>query len=110
MNQMKLQSCLGLSQYDMNTVFYYLLVFSLCLTFNFYIHLLNSHVEETKISSVQVFCTIAVCFMYIVGFLSGIVIARVTTLENIESQKIVNSNPAVKSDAVGDNNTPLSVI
>jgi hypothetical protein len=107
---MKFQMFLGLSQYDMNTVFYYLLVFSLCLTFNFYLRWLNSHVEEINISLVQVVCTITVCFMYIMGFLSGIVVARTTALENLESLTEIKSDPAVKPGAVGSINTPHSII
>ncbi len=101
---MKLHACLGLSKYDMNTVFYYVLVFSLCLTFNLYIHWFNNDAGDGSFSCAMVVATLFNSFMYILGFLAGIIIARSTAHENLESLM------EDKSGVVSDVNAPLSVI
>ena len=90
----------------MNTVFFYGLTVVLCVAFNFYIHVRSYHVDDLDILRVMIFGTISNLFMYFLGFLAGIIMARSTTFENLESEKPYMSKP----DAVGGNNDPLSVI
>ncbi len=107
---MKMRTCMGLSQYDMKMCFYYLLTVLLCITVNCIIKLHEYHSNDTAIFSFMVLYTFSNFSMYVLGFLAGIVIARSTANENLESLTEIKSDPAVKSDAVGDNNTPHSVI
>jgi hypothetical protein len=107
---MQLHTCLALSKYDLNTGFYFLLVFALCLAFNLYIHLFDCGVIEMTFSYAMLVVTLFSCFMYILGFLSGIVVARTTVMENLESLTEIKLDPAVKPGAVGSITPPLSII
>jgi hypothetical protein len=109
-NQMKSRTCLGLSKYDMNTCLYYILTVLLCLTVNGFIQWHDYHSIYITPFLVVVFHTFSNFAMYLLGFLAGIIIARSTALENLESLTEIKLDPAAKPGAVGSINTPHSII
>ncbi len=105
-----LHTCLGLSKYDMNTVFYYILTVVLCLVFNILIYRRQFFPRDITLLSLMVFGTFSNVLMYVLGFLAGIIMARTTAIENLESLTEIKLDPAVKPGAVGSITPPLSII
>ncbi len=82
----------------------------LCVSFCFYLHWIGSDLKEKPVPYLLILVTFANSFMYVMGFLAGITIARSTALENLKDAKKIRSYSTANSDAVPSINDPLLVI
>jgi hypothetical protein len=106
---MKLCEFLGLSEYDMNIVFYYtkavVLIEFIFTCLMWCIHWSVSHEAVFLFGLQQIYSL----FLYIIGFLTGIMIARTNVHENSESLCGIHAATVVKHNAVNTTDTILSV-
>ena len=106
---MKLREFLGLSEYDMNTIIYYMkmitLVEAIFLFLNWYIH----HNVRNEVLFLFVIQPIYSLVMYFIGFITGIIIARSTVREYLESQGRINAITVVKPGSVNETDSILDV-
>ena len=107
---MKSREYLGLSEYDMSTVIYYMkiitLVESVFLFLTWYFH----HNVKNEVLFLFVVQPIYSLVMYFIGFITGIIIARTTVREFLESQNGINAAATVvKPGAVNDTDSILDV-
>ncbi len=98
---MRVSSCLGLSQHDTDTLFYVMLVTMLCITVHVTIEVYDQLDSNNNFLYFMLFNQFSNFALYFLGFLSGILIARVTLKENTES---------LKSEAMKGTDDPLQVI
>lgn len=98
---MRLHAFLGLSEFDMGTFVYYGLAVALCILVNFFIMWYENSDKEANFIFFMAFRSLDSVITYLFGFLSGIVIARSSVQENLES---------LKPCEVSDIPLPLSVI
>ena len=73
----------------MKTLFYYTLTVALCLSVNIFIAWFDYFKIQRDFFFFSVFCCLSSFVMYLQGLLAGIIIARVTVRENLESLSTV---------------------
>ena len=95
---MRLYLCLGLSGYDMNIFFYFVSTLVLCsivqVTLDVYNH------TDLRIICLSIFYQLVSLFMYISGFSTGMILARLTMMENPETPSL--SLPRLPKAFTGD--------
>ena len=106
---MKLCYFLGLSEYDINIVFHYtkaVVLIEFIFTFLMWCIHWSVSSEAVFLFGLQQICSL---FLYLIGFLTGIMIARTNAHENSESLGGIHAATVVRSNAVNDTDTILSV-
>ena len=99
---MQLRACPGLSRYDTSTLLYFAMILSICLLVDLLVcGLFDTAVDAWIFFAVFMFHGLA---LYFVGVLSGVIIARSTVRENLESLGFV------KTDAVSALYNSITVI
>lgn len=83
----------------MNTLSYHAIILVLCLSVDLFIYkMIDKGVDFWSLSIIYMVYSLA---LYFTGFLSGIVIARSTIRENLESLGFVKTNtPSVLDDSI----------
>ncbi len=97
---MKLHTCLGLSEYDTDTMYYYFYILLLCIC-------AICSLQVHKILSIEVTCLfMLVVFIFnsliilLIGILFGIIAARSTVHENLESLGYIKTDHSFSTNDI----------